>query len=121
MLRGAVCLPPNRNVPDGLLPAHNQFPTTLNSSFGQLAYQICSCLNGYTQVIWFPDRILAKHRSWSTPRNASRQPSPRMSVLYSGSGASQKVWLRIPCKPSERAATWSESPGTAQNGEPSKA
>src|ERR1035437_260873 len=58
----AVCLPPNRNVSDGLLPAHNQFPTTLNSSFGRLAWQICPCLNGYTQVIWFPDRILAKHR-----------------------------------------------------------
>ena len=36
MLRGEVCLPPNRNVPDGLLPAHNQFPTTLNSSFASL-------------------------------------------------------------------------------------
>src|SRR5665213_1502329 len=36
MLRGKVCLPPNRNVPDGLLPAHNQFPTTLNSSFASL-------------------------------------------------------------------------------------
>src|ERR1017187_8266782 len=36
MLRGEVCLPPNRNVPDGLLPAQNQFPTTLNSSFASL-------------------------------------------------------------------------------------
>src|ERR1039458_8918300 len=89
MLRGEVCLPPNRNVPDGLLPAHNQFPTTLNSSFDQLAYQIGSGLSGYKQAIWFPDGILAKHNyrkecSWgstscgsdSTRRTISMPRSP---------------------------------------------